>query len=90
MHEKSQAIDALEVVITEVEKQLDIKVKIIKSDRGGGYYGRYDENGQHPDLFTNFFEKHRICAQYTMPETPQQNGVEKGVIVHYWTWLKVC
>ena len=45
LHEKSQAINALEVFITEVENQLDRKVKIIRSDRGGEYYGRYDENG---------------------------------------------
>ena len=48
LHEKSQAINSIEVFITEVERQLDRKVKIIRSDRGGEYYGRYDENGQHP------------------------------------------
>jgi len=42
----------LEVYINEVERQLDRKVKIVRSDRGGEYYGRYDESGQHPDPFT--------------------------------------
>ena len=51
---KSQAINALEVFITEVERQLDIKVKIIKSYIGGEYYRRYDENGQHPSPFAKF------------------------------------
>ena len=38
LNEKSQAVNALEVYITEVEKQLKRKVKIIRSDRGGEYY----------------------------------------------------
>ena len=75
LNDKSQAIDTLEIFITEVERQLDRKVKIIGSDRGGEYYGRYTENGQCPGPFAKFLEKHGICAQYTMPGTPQQNGV---------------
>ncbi|XP_022846239.1 uncharacterized protein LOC111368978 [Olea europaea var. sylvestris] len=53
----------------------DRKVKIIRSDRGGEYYGKYDETGQHPGPFAKFLERHGICSQYTMPGTPQQNGV---------------
>ncbi|KAL0544331.1 hypothetical protein IC582_019444 [Cucumis melo] len=75
LHEKSQEIDALKVFINEVERQLDRKVKILRSDRGGEYYGKYDENGQCPGPFAKFLESHGICAQYTMPGTPQQNGV---------------
>ena len=43
LHEKSQSVDALEVFINEVERQLDRKVKVIKSGRGGKYYEKYDE-----------------------------------------------
>jgi transposase InsO family protein len=75
LHEKSQLVDALEVYITEVERQLDRKVKIIRSDRGGEYYGKYDETGQCPGPFAKILEKHGICAQYTMPGMPQHNGV---------------
>ena len=75
MHEKSQAIDIFEMFITEVERQLDKKIKIVRSDRGGEYYGRYDESGQNPGPFAKFLEKRGIHAQYTMPGTPQQNGV---------------
>ena len=77
LHEKSQSVSALEVYINEVERQLDRKVKIVRSDRGGEYYGRYDESGQHPGPFAKFLEKRGICAQYTMPGTPQQNGVSE-------------
>ena len=46
LHEKSQAIDALKVFINEVKRQLDRKMKILRSDRGGEYYKKlYDENG---------------------------------------------
>ena len=62
LHEKSQAMDALEVYITYVERQLERKVKIIKSDRGGEYYGKYCESGQCPDLFAKLLEKHGIYA----------------------------
>ena len=44
LHEKSQSVNALEVYINEMEKELDRKVKIVRFDRGGEYYGRYDEN----------------------------------------------
>ena len=76
LHEKSQLVNVLEVYINEVERQLDKKVKIVRSDRGGEYYARYDESGQHPGPFAKFLEKH-VCAQYTMPSTPQQNGVSE-------------
>ena len=75
MHEKSQAIDIFEMFITEVERQLDEKIKIVRSNRGGEYCGRYDESGQNPGPFAKFLEKHGIRAQYTMPSTSQQNGV---------------
>ena len=75
MSEKSQSVIALEIYIKEVERQLDKKVKIIRSDRGGEYYGKYDESGQCPGPFAKFLEKHGICAQDTMPGTPHQNGV---------------
>ena len=77
LHEKSQAVSALEIFINEVERQLDKNVKIVRSDRGGEYYGSYDEKGQHPGPFARFLEKRGICAQYTMPGTPQQNGVSE-------------
>jgi len=70
-------VNALEIYISEVERQLDRKVKVVKSDRRGEYYERYDESGQHPGPFAKFLEKRGICAQYTMLDTPQQNGVSE-------------
>ena len=45
IHDKFQAIDILKVYMTKVERQLDKKVKIMRSDRGGEFYGKYDELG---------------------------------------------
>ena len=42
LHEKSQDVNALEIFINEVERQLDKNAKIVRSDRGGEYYGSYD------------------------------------------------
>ena len=47
----------------------------MRSDRGGEYYGRYTEDGQAPGPFAKFLQEHGIVAQYTMPGSPDQNGV---------------
>ena len=75
LHEKSQSVNAVELYIKEVERQLGKKVKIIRSDRGGEFYGRYDESGQHPGPFAKLLESLGIVAQYTMPGSPWMNGV---------------
>ncbi|GJY94648.1 putative zinc finger, CCHC-type containing protein [Tanacetum coccineum] len=62
---------------TEVENQLDRKIKVVRSDRGGEYYGRHTDVGQAPGSFFDFCKDHGIINQYTMPGTPQQNGVAK-------------
>jgi len=77
LHEKSQAVDALEIFINEVERKLDRKVKIVRSDKGDKYYGRYSESGQHPGPLAKFLERRGICAQYTISGTPQQNSVSE-------------
>ena len=49
----------------------------MKLDKGGVYYGRYNEKGQLYGPFSRFLEKQGIVAQYTMPSSPSQNGVAK-------------
>ena len=44
-------MDVLDIYLNEVERQLGIKVKVVRSDRDGEYYGRYDEIGQYPGPF---------------------------------------
>ncbi|KAM1502254.1 hypothetical protein ACFXTO_027626 [Malus domestica] len=75
--EKSSALNAFQIYKAEVEKQLDKKIKTVKSDRGGEYYGRYSEHGRNPGPFALYLQSEGIVAQYTNPGTPQQNGVSE-------------
>ncbi|KAF7808414.1 Retrovirus-related Pol polyprotein from transposon TNT 1-94 [Senna tora] len=58
-----------------VELKSGKSIKAVRSDRGGEYYGRYTESGRNPGPFALFLKEHGTEAQYTMPGTPQQNGV---------------
>ena len=54
LHNKYEALDAFKVFKDEVENQCGKQIQIVKSDRGGEYYGRYIENEQAPDSFAKF------------------------------------
>ena len=75
LHERTQSVDVLETFISEVERQLNRKVKVIRSDRGGEYYGKTSEVGKIPGPFKKLLESKGICEQYTMPGSPHQNGI---------------
>jgi len=60
----------------EVKNQLNKRIKCVRSDRGGEYYGRYDDLGeQRPGPFARYLEEWGIVPQYTMPGSPSMNGV---------------
>jgi hypothetical protein len=73
--ERSEDLDKFKIFKTEVENQHDIKIKIVRSDRGGEYYGRHTPYGQIPGPFARFIQENGIVAQYSMPDEPQQNRV---------------
>ncbi|KAL0411895.1 UNVERIFIED_CONTAM: hypothetical protein Slati_3779200 [Sesamum latifolium] len=75
MGSHGEALDAFKVFKAEVEKQCDKQIKIVRSDRGGEYFGRYTEGGQAPGPFAKFLTEQGIIAQYTMPGSPDQNKV---------------
>jgi len=76
IHEKFQYLDVLKTFKAEVELQLGKKIKTVKSDRGGEYYGRYDGSGeQRLGPFALFLKECEIVLQYTMPDKPSMNGV---------------
>ncbi|KAL5545756.1 hypothetical protein UlMin_005443 [Ulmus minor] len=65
IHEKSQSLDL----------QLNKRIKSVRSDRGGEYYGRYDGSGeQRPGPFAKYLEECGIVPQYTMPGSPSMNA----------------
>ena len=73
--EKSYALDKFKVFKLEVEKQLGKVIKIVRSDRGGEYYGRHGDVGQHMGPFAKYLQDCGIIAQYTMLGSLEQNGV---------------
>jgi hypothetical protein len=73
--ERSEALDKFKIFKAEVENQHDLKIKVIRSNRGGEYYGRHTPYGQVPGPFAKFLMEQGIVAQYSMPGEPQQNGV---------------
>ncbi|RVW25195.1 Retrovirus-related Pol polyprotein from transposon TNT 1-94 [Vitis vinifera] len=76
IHEKSQSLDVFKNFKAEVENQLSKKIKAVRSDRGGEYYGRYDGSGeQRPGPFAKYLMECGIVPQYTMSGTPSPNGV---------------
>ncbi|RVW64514.1 Retrovirus-related Pol polyprotein from transposon TNT 1-94 [Vitis vinifera] len=77
IHEKSDSLNVFKAFKAKVELHLGKPIKVVKSDRGGEYYGRYDETGRNPGPFAKFLLECGIDARYTMPGTPQQNGVAK-------------
>ena len=75
IHKKSQSLDMFKIYKAEVKNQQNRKIKATRSDRGGEYYGRYDESDRYTGPFVNFLEECGIIAQYAMLRTPRQNGV---------------
>ena len=67
-------MDKFKIFKAEVENQHDLKIKIVRSDRGGEYYARHTPYGQIPGPFASFLQENGIVAQYSTPGEPQQNG----------------
>ena len=73
--EKSESLDKFKIFRTEVEKQLGKIIKVVRSDRGGEYYGKHGDAGQLKGPFAKYLEDSGIVAQFTMPGSPEQNGI---------------
>ena len=73
--ERSKALDKFKIFKAEVENQHNLKIKIVRSDRGGEYYGRHTPYGLVSGPFARFLMENGIVAPYSMPGEPQQNGV---------------
>ena len=73
-------MDALEIYYNEVKRKLDINVKIIIYDKGGEYYGRYDETGQHPGPFAKLVQKRTFVCNTQFPVYHNKMVYQKGGI----------
>ena len=69
--ERSKALDKFKIFKAEVENQHNLKIKLVRSDRGGEYYGRHTPYGQISWPFTRFLQKNGIVAQYSTLGEPQ-------------------
>ena len=67
LRSKDEALEMFKQFKNEAENQLDRKIKVIRSDRGGEYEAP----------FGDFCSQHGIIHQTTAPYSPQQNGVVK-------------
>jgi transposase InsO family protein len=73
--EITKALDKFKIFKAEVGNQHSSKIKVVRSDHGGEYYGRHTPYGQVPRPFARFLHENGIVAQYSTPGEPQQNGV---------------
>ena len=65
LRSKDEELEMFKHFKNEVENQLDRKIKVIRSDRGGEYEAS----------FRDFCSQHGIIHQTTAPYSPQKNGV---------------
>jgi hypothetical protein len=75
INDRSEALKKFKIFKAQVENQQNVKIKVVRSDRGGEYYGKSAPYGQIPGPFAKFLQENGIVAQYSMPGEPQQNGV---------------
>jgi hypothetical protein len=66
LKEKSEALEKFKVFKALTENQTGKRIKAVRSDRGGEF-----SSGS----FKEFCDKNGIKREYTIPRTPQQNGV---------------
>jgi hypothetical protein len=65
---KDDALNCFKTYKTEVENQLEKKIKHFRFDRGGEYF---------PNEFNLFCAEHGVIHERTLPYSPQSNGVAK-------------
>ncbi|KAL6324742.1 hypothetical protein AAG906_017082 [Vitis piasezkii] len=74
-----------------VELQLGKPIKAVKSDRGGEFYGKYDETGRNPGPFAKFQwgcrkeESHIVgyVPNKSVPKTPYEPWSGKKLSLHH-------
>ncbi|GMI96773.1 hypothetical protein HRI_003346600 [Hibiscus trionum] len=70
---KSEAFSKFVQFKHEVEKELGLPIKCLRTDNGGEFLS---------DEFMDYCREHVIQRQMTCPDTPQQNGVAERKLAH--------
>ena len=68
--ERSEALDKFKIFKAEVENQYNLKIKVVRSDRGGEYYGQHTPYGHVSRPFARFLQENGIVAYYSTPGEP--------------------
>ena len=68
--EKLDSLVTFKEFKVKMELQKNKKLKAVRFDRGGEFYGRYDETRRNPGPFAIYLHECSIDAQYTMLGTP--------------------
>jgi hypothetical protein len=63
---KDEALDYFKIYKAEVENQLEVKIKRLRSDHGGEFF---------PKVFDDFCAEHGIIHERTPPYSPESNGI---------------
>lgn len=71
LEHKFEDLEVFKIYQLEVAKQLDRKIKMLRSDHGGEYYERMDNNDVNHGPFVSFLKQQSIVAQYTTHVTPK-------------------
>ena len=70
IHEKSNSLEAFKAFKAKVKLQQGKKIKVVHSNIGVEYYGKYDETGCNLEPIAKYLQEYGIDAQYTMHGTP--------------------
>jgi len=52
--DRSEALDKFKIFKAEVENQHYLRIKVVRSDHGGEYYGKHTPYGQVPGSFVRY------------------------------------
>jgi transposase InsO family protein len=66
LKEKAEAFEKFKIFKALTKTQTGKKLKAVRLDMEGEFMSRY---------FKEFYDEHGIKREYTIPRTPQQNGV---------------
>jgi hypothetical protein len=64
--ERSKALNKFKIFKAKLENQHNIKIKLVRSDCVGEYYGHHTPYGQVPGPFVRFLQENGIVIQYSM------------------------
>jgi hypothetical protein len=68
---RSESLNKFKIFKAEVENQHNLKIKVVRSDRGGEYYGKHTTYGQILGPFSKYLQENGIVTKYSMSDEPQ-------------------